>query len=194
MDVENLVMKILKRVVPVFVVVFVAINNLAHADIGKNIGHFNAAYGNPVGDKPTSTGKIVAWKMGGDGVVMAEFGADGSARNVIYRTKGGLSDSVVSSYLSKNSSGSGSFYKVDVPELNSILANLPKLAGDPNAPEQVRKFSQAMNPQVLAGLSQTINTAGDLRATRDGKFLAMIDARGQVLILRIDGPSLPLLN
>lgn len=194
MDIENLGMKILKRVVIVFVIVFANIVNLAHADIGKNIGHFNSAYGNSVGDKPTSTGRILAWKMGGEGVVMAEFGADGLARNVVYRTKGGLSDSSVSNYLSKNSSGSGSFYKVDVQELNSILAKLPQLAADPNAPEQVRKFAQAMNPQVLAGLSQTINTAGDLRATRDGKFLAMIDARGQVLVFQIDGPSLPLLK
>ncbi len=165
----------------------------SYGDIGKTLADFNASYGTPVGDRPTSTGRILAWKAGGDSVVMAEFGAEGTARNVVYRTKGALNDSLVSNYLSKNSTSSGSFHKVDVPELNSLLARLPTIAQDPKAPDQVKKFAKALTPQAIASLSQTINSAGDLRATKDGKYLAMIDSRGQVLILRVDGPSLPLL-
>jgi hypothetical protein len=164
------------------------------ADIGKPMSHFSSSYGKPVGDKPTSTGRIVAWKMDGEGVIMAEFGPDGMARNVVYRTKGAMSEASASSYLSRNSGGSGTFHRVDVPQLNSILNNLPKMASDPNAPEEVRKFASAMNPQVIASLSQTINSVGDLRATKDGKYLGMVDTRGQVLVLKIDGPSLPLLK
>lgn len=165
----------------------------SYGDIGRTIDHFSRSYGNPVGDKSTTTGRIVGWKVSDGTVVMADFGPDGVARNVVYRAKGPLNESSIAGYLSKNSGSSGSFYKVDVRQLNTILANLPKLANDPKAPAELKKFAMSMNPQILAGLTQTINSAGDLRATKDGKFLAMIDTRGQVLFLKIDGPSLPLL-
>lgn len=172
---------------------FLTLSAHVYGDIGKSVSDLSGIYGKSVADKPTSTGRIVAWKGRDGGVVMAEFGPDGMARNMVYRVKGSLTESAIASYLSKNSGGSGSYHKVDVPELNSILNNLPNLVNDPNAPEQVKKFALAMSPQAIANLSQTINGAGDLRATKDGKYLAMIDTRGQILVLKVDGPSLPLL-
>lgn len=163
-------------------------------DIGKNSSHFSSSYGASVGQSSTSTGTIGAWKMQNDGVVMAEFGPDGRARNVVYRVKGALDESAISRFLSKNSTSSGSFHRVDMPQLTTLLASLPRLASDPNAPEEVRKFAQQMPPQAVATLQQTIAGVGDLRATKDGKYVAMIDSRGQVLVLEINGPSLPLLN
>lgn len=187
-------MKITGFVYGIVTTVSIGLASVSFADIDKNLSHFGGSYGKPVGDKPTSTGRIVAWKMGEQGVVMAEFGPEGRARNVVYRLKGSVGDSDIANYLSKNTTSSGSFHRVDVPKLNELLARLPTVANDPNVPEQVKMFAKAINPQSLSSLSQTINSVGDLRATRDGKYIAMIDSRGQILVLRIDGPSLPLIN
>lgn len=163
-------------------------------DIGKPSSHFASAYGKTLGQQATSTGQIGAWNYAQRGVVMAEFNPQGKARSVVYRIKGGFDETLVKELLSKNVASSGSFYKVDLPALNSLLASLPQALNNPNAPEAARKFASQLPPQALASLQQTLAGVGDLRATRDGRYIAIVDTRGQVLILEINGPSLPLIN
>lgn len=147
-----------------------------------------------MGQQTTRTGQIGAWNYGQGGVVMAEFDPQGKARSVVYRIKGGFDENLVRELISKNMAGSGLFHKVDLPALNSLLVSLPKALNDPNAPAAARAFAAQLTPESLGGLQQTLAGVGDLRATKDGRYIAIVDTRGQLMILEINGPALPLLK
>lgn len=169
-----------------------SINNLK-ADVGDTLDSLQATYGAPVQTRPTPTGRIVAFK-GNNMVIMGELGSDGRARNVAYRVTSGMDESLVSELLSRNTGTTGSFYRVDKPKLSSTLDKLSKLRNQPggNIPPELQKLGAQLNPQVVAQLKSTLGSISDLRATHDGKYIAMIDPRGSVLVMEINGPMLPL--
>ncbi len=166
----------------------------AVADMGGTLADFESIYGASVQTRPTPTGNIAAFKLP-DKVIMAEFGSDGRARNVAYRTKSQLTESMISEFLAKSSPSTGSFYRVDMPKLSSTLDYLSRVsagAGGQDVPPEVAQFAQQLNPQVVAQLKGTLGQISDLRATHDGKYIAMIDPRGSVMVIEINGPMLPL--
>ncbi len=166
---------------------------ISRADIGASLDQLQSEYGSPAQTRPTPTGKIVAFKAD-NMVVMGELGPDGRARNVAYRVPSGLNESLISDILSRNSGVTGSFYKVDKPRLSSTLDKLSQMKSQSggNIPPELQKLSAQMNPQVVAQLKSTLSSISDLRATHDGKYIAMIDPRGSVLVMEINGPMLPL--
>jgi hypothetical protein len=165
----------------------------ARADMGRSLSDFQSEYGEPQQVRPTSTGKIVAFKAD-DMVIMGEFGPDGRARNVAYRITEGMTEDLISSLLSRSSAMTGSFYRVDKPKLSSTIDKLTSLKMQPGAdtPPELLQLSKSLNPQVIAQLKSTLGSLSDLRATHDGKYIAMIDHRGSILVMEINGPMLPL--
>jgi len=186
---------IARRAVLGFVVLLVLSGSLpsAFGDMGATIEDLSSAYGQPQQTRPTPTGKIVAFKTD-NMVVMGEFGQDGRTRNVAYRLPRGVDENLISELLSKNTPVTGSFYRVDKPKLASTLDKLTRLQGQvgQDTPPELAQLASKLNPQAVAQLKSTINSISDLRATHDGKYIAMIDPRGSVLVMEINGPMLPL--
>jgi hypothetical protein len=186
--------KMLNSFYPTLVVLFVfSVSSSLRADMGQTPDHFVSQYGESLQTRPTPTGRIMAFKDG-DMVIMGEFGGDGRARNIAYRVNSGLNEGVISQVLSKSSGVTGSFYRVDKPRLASTLDRLVALRSQPSedTPPELLQLSQQLNPEALRQLKSTINSVSDLRATHDGKYIAMIDPRGSVLVMEINGPMLPL--
>jgi hypothetical protein len=188
---------VLKKVVYVSIVLlsFILLCPSSQADIGESVSSLTQKYGQPTAGKPTATGMISAWKSDSGEVVMAEFGPDGLARNVAYRTTTGISDSDVEEFLSRNSSVAGRFYRVDKAKLDRLLMDFSSAGnGGSSVSPEVAAFAKQLNPAALGQLRQSLAGIADLRATEDGKFISLVDPRGSVVVVRIDGPRLPLLD